>query len=517
MARSAGQRRLQSSDKTQKFSRFWLKSNGFFGRGLALEAAISHDLSLLRPTLRLAPRRFERASSPHFGRDNSHLKTRVFSLFPFCFSLENPRFRVRFGARLSDFGAPAGLFVFMAPEFSSQGAQISPEMPLLKQWFSNVFPDLLSGFVVALALIPEAIAFSFIAGVDPKIGLYGAFMLALSTAIFGGRIGMISAATAAVAVFFTGLVKNHGVEYLFAATILIGVLQGIFGVLGLGKWIAHVPKAVMSGFLNALGILVFLAQLRQFEDAGAAMFVLLALGLLIIYVLPRFTKAVPSSLVAIGVVTALALAFRLDLNTVGDVGKLPDSLPLFGIPSVPPTLETLWIILPVALGASVVGLLESLLTAQVLDEMTGTPSDKNRECRAQGLGNVITGFFGGMGGCAMIGQSVINIKNGGRGRLSSFAAGAFLLAFMLLAGDWVSQIPMVALVGVMFMVAATTFDWSSVKSLRITPKGEVLVMVVTVAAVLISHNLAIGVGVGIGLWLARSYVWHGAKRRLASP
>ncbi|PQV65024.1 sulfate permease, SulP family [Abditibacterium utsteinense] len=383
---------------------------------------------------------------------------------------------------------------------------------LWREWFSNAGADLLSGSVVALALIPEAIAFSIIAGVDPKVGLYAASIIAMVTAIFGGRIGMVSAATAALAVLFTGLVKNHGLDYLFAATILTGVLQFLYGILGLGRLIRFVPDIVMSGFLNALAVLIFLAQMPQLQGATWLAYALVALALVIIYGLPKFTKAVPSSLVAISVVTALSLIFRLDLRTVGDAGELPRTLPLFHVPSVPLNLQTLWIILPVSLGASVVGLLESLLTAQVLDELTQTSSDKNRECKAQGLANCLTGFFGGMGGCAMIGQSIINFKSGGRGRLSSFAAGALLLFFMIVAGDFVRKIPMAALVGVMFMVAASTFDWKSVQGLKVTPRSEIAILAGTVIAVLWTHNLAIGVAVGIVLSLLHLKVWKALKK-----
>ncbi len=368
---------------------------------------------------------------------------------------------------------------------------------LKKEWFPNVGTDLLSGAVVALVLIPEAIAFSIIAGVDPKVGLYAASIIAMVTGILGGRIGLISAATAALAVLFTGLIKNHGIQYLFAATILTGVLQITYGIFGLGRLIRFVPKPVMSGFLNALAVLIFLAQLPQFAGATPMMFALLALGLIIIYFLPRFTKAVPSSLVAIVIVTIIAIVFKIPLRTVGDAGQLPSALPSFGIPQVPLNLETLAIIFPVALGASIVGLLESLLTAQALDDLTHTSSDKNRECRAQGIANFITGFFGGMGGCAMVGQSMINFKNGGRGRLSSFSAGAFLFFFIFVMRDYVAQIPMVALVSVMFMVAASTFDWSSIKKVQTMPRAEIAIMAATITAVLWTHNLAIGVGIGI--------------------
>ena len=370
---------------------------------------------------------------------------------------------------------------------------------LKREWFPDARADLLSGTVVALALIPEAVAFSIIAGVDPKVGLYASFIIAVLTGIFGGRTGMISAATAAMAVLFVSLVKNHGIEYLFAATILTGVLQFGIGAAGFGRFMRFVPRAVMVGFVNALAILIFLAQLPQFQNANWMMYAMVAVSLGIIYGLPRLTKAVPSALVAIILMTVLAIALKLPLRTVGDMGDLPKSLPFFALPQVPFSLETLKIILPYSLGLAVVGVLESLLTASLLDDLTETPSDKNRECKAQGLANFVTGFFGGMGGCAMIGQSVINFRSGGRGRLSSFAAGALLLFFIVVLGNWVRQIPMAALVAVMFMVSIGTFDWASFKSLQFHPKSESVVMVATVVAVVYTHNLAIGVGVGIVL------------------
>ncbi len=386
----------------------------------------------------------------------------------------------------------------MIPETVAPAARPGSFGQTLKQeWFPNVRADLLSGTVVALALIPEAIAFSIIAGVDPKVGLYASFIIAVLTGIFGGRTGMISAATAAMAVLFVTLVKNHGIEYLFAATILTGILQFAIGAAGFGRFMRFVPRAVMVGFVNALAILIFLAQLPQFKGANWMMYAMVAVSLGIIYGLPRLTKAVPSALVAILVMTVAAITLKLPLGTVGDMGALPESLPLFGLPQVPLTFETLQIIFPYALGLSVVGVLESLLTASLLDDLTETTSDKNRECKAQGLANFVTGFFGGMGGCAMIGQSVINFKSGGRGRLSSFAAGALLLFFILVLGDWVRQIPMGVLVAVMFMVSIGTFDWASFKSLQFYPRSESVVMIATVVAVVYTHNLAIGVGVGI--------------------
>jgi SulP family sulfate permease len=370
---------------------------------------------------------------------------------------------------------------------------------LKREWFPDVRADLLSGTVVALALIPEAVAFSIIAGVDPKVGLYASFIIAVLTGIFGGRTGMISAATAAMAVLFVSLVKNHGIEYLFAATILTGVIQFGIGAAGLGRLMRFVPRAVMVGFVNALAILIFLAQLPQFQGANWVMYAMVAVSLGIIYGLPRITKAVPSALVAIVVMTIAAIALKLPLRTVGDMGDLPKALPFFALPQVPFSFETLQIIFPYSLGLAIVGVLESLLTASLLDDLTETPSDKNRECKAQGFANFVNGFFGGMAGCAMIGQSVINFRSGGRGRLSSFAAGTLLLFFILVLGEWVRQIPMAALVAVMFMVSIGTFDWASFKSLQFHPKSESVVMVATVVAVVYTHNLAIGVGVGIVL------------------
>lgn len=364
-------------------------------------------------------------------------------------------------------------------------------------WFSNPRADLLAGTVVALALIPEAIAFSIIAGVDPKVGLYASFCIAVITALIGGRPAMISAATGAMALVMVSLVKVHGIEYLFAATILTGILQLGFGALKLARYMKFVPRPVMVGFVNALAILIFMAQLPQFVGATWVMYALVAVALGIIYGLPRLTRAVPSALVAIVALTAFTLILGIETRTVGDMGALPTALPLFHLPQVPLTLETLSIILPYSLALAMVGLIESLLTASIVDDLTDTPSDKHRESKAQGVANVATGFFGGMAGCAMIGQSVINVKSGGRGRLSTLAAGVLLLVFILLLGDWVARIPMASLVAVMFMVSLSTFDWSSIRRWRATPKSEFLVMVVTVGTVLMTHNLAQGVLVGV--------------------
>lgn len=368
-----------------------------------------------------------------------------------------------------------------------------------RDWFSNIRADLLAGTVVALALIPEAIAFSIIAGVDPKVGLYASFIIAMVTAICGGRPGLISAATGAMALLMVHLVKDHGLQYLFAAGILTGILQIIFGWLKLGRQMKYVPRAVMVGFVNALAILIFLAQLPQLTNVPPAVYIMTAGALAIIYLLPRFIKVLPSPLVAIVVITAISIFAGIKVPTVGDMGSLPTTLPPFSLPQVPLNLETLNIIFPYAITLATVGLLESLLTASLLDELTNTPSDKNQEAKGQGLANIVSSFFGGMAGCAMIGQSVINIQSGGRGRLSTFSAGVFLLFFMLALGSWVERIPMAALVAVMIMVSIGTFNWSSLRHTRKIPRSETAAMVTTVLITVLSHNLAIGVVVGIAL------------------
>jgi sulfate permease, SulP family len=374
-----------------------------------------------------------------------------------------------------------------------------PDLPTLKrEWLGNIRGDVLAGIVVALALIPEAIAFSIIAGVDPKVGLYASFCIAVITAFVGGRPGMISAATGAMALLMITLVKEHGLQYLFAATILTGVLQVLFGYLKLARYMKFIPRAVMVGFVNALAILIFMAQLPQFLGANWMMYAFVAAGLAIIYLLPRLTTAVPSPLIAIIGLTLLAVTMGgAGLRTVGDMGALPTTLPFFAIPMVPFTFETLQIILPVAFTLMLVGIIESLLTAQIVDEMTDTSSDKNRESRGQGIANIATGFFGGMAGCAMIGQSVINIKSGGRGRLSSLTAGVALLVFILVLADWLVLVPMGALVAVMIMVSIGTFDWSCLKTLHRVPAGETAVMLLTVVTVVWTHDLALGVFAGV--------------------
>ena len=376
-------------------------------------------------------------------------------------------------------------------------------------WLSNPKANLLSGLVVALALIPEAISFSIIAGVDPKVGLYASFSIAILISFTGGRPGMISAATGAMALVVVSLVADHGIGFLFAATILAGVIQVLLGWLGVGELMRFVPRTVMIGFVNALAILIFLAQVPHIllnedgapRDQLTMNLIFIAAGLAIIYGLPRITTAVPSPLVAIVVLAGVTVGFGIDLPTVGDMGELPDALPWVALPDVPFTMETFRIILPYAITLALVGLLESLLTAQLLDDLTDTDSDKNLESRGQGISNVVTGFFGGMAGCAMIGQSMINFRSGGRTRLSTLASGVFLLILILVLGDWVARIPMAALVAVMIMVSVGTFDWSSIKPdmLRSLPRTETAVMVATVLITVFTHNLAYGVGAGVVL------------------
>jgi SulP family sulfate permease len=366
-----------------------------------------------------------------------------------------------------------------------------------QDWLANVRNDLLAGLVVALALIPEAIAFSIIAGVDPKVGLYASFCIAVVIAFTGGRPGMISAATGAMALVMMTLVKEYGLEYLLAATLLTGVLQIVAGCIRLGRLMRFVSRSVVTGFVNALAILIFMAQLPELTNVTWHVYAMTAAGLGIIYLFPYVTKAIPSPLVTIVVLTAVAIVLDLDIRSVGDMGELPDSLPVFLLPDVPLDLETLAIIFPYALTLMVVGLLESLMTATIVDDLTDTPSDKNRECVGQGVANIASGFIGGMAGCAMIGQSVINVKSGGRGRLSTLSAGLFLLALLMLVGDWVAQIPMAALVAVMIMVSIGTFDWNSIRKLRENPPSSSIVMIATVAVTVATHDLAQGVLVGV--------------------
>lgn len=368
------------------------------------------------------------------------------------------------------------------------------------EWLSNIRGDLLAGLVVALALIPEAIAFSIIAGVDPKVGLYASFCIAVIISIVGGRPGMISAATGAMALLMVTLVREHGLEYLLAATLLTGVIQILAGYLKLGNLMRFVSRSVVTGFVNALAILIFMAQLPELTNVTWHVYAMTAAGLGIIYLfpyLPVIGKIIPSPLICIVLLTTVAIVSGLDIRTVGDMGQLPDTLPVFLWPEVPLTWETLQIILPYSIGLAVVGLLESMMTATIIDDLTDTDSDKNRECKGQGIANIGSGLMGGMAGCAMIGQSVINVKSGGRGRLSTFSAGVFLLILIVFLDEWLKQIPMAALVAVMIMVSIGTFSWSSVKDLKKHPLSTNIVMIATVVVVVFTHNLAIGVLVGV--------------------
>ena len=368
---------------------------------------------------------------------------------------------------------------------------------LRKDWFSNIRGDTLAGMVVALALIPEAIAFSIIAGVDPKVGLYASFSMAVIIAFTGGRPGMISAATGAMALLMVLLVKEHGLEYLLAATLLTGVLQIAAGYLKLGSLMRFVSRSVVTGFVNALAILIFMAQLPELTNVTWHVYAMTAAGLGIIYLFPYITKSVPSPLVTIVVLTGIAMYLNMDIRTVGDMGDLPDTLPVFLWPDVPLNFETLMIILPYSISLAMVGLLESLMTATIVDDLTDTTSDKNRECKGQGIANIGTGLLGGMAGCAMIGQSVINIKSGGRTRLSALMAGVVLLVMVVFMDQWVAQIPMAALVAVMIMVSIGTFSWGSLRDLKTNPKSSSVVMITTVVVVVATHNLAYGVFVGV--------------------
>jgi len=369
-----------------------------------------------------------------------------------------------------------------------------------EEWFGNIKNDSLAGIVVALALIPEAIAFSIIAGVDPKVGLYASFCIAVVISFVGGRPGMISAATGAMALLMVDLVKDYGLQYLLVATLLTGLIQILAGYFKLGRFMSFVPRAVVVGFVNALAILIFMAQLPELTNVTWHVYALTALGLGIIYLFPYIPKIgtiLPSPLVTIIVLTLIVYFMGIDIRTVEDMGKLPDSLPMFLIPDVPLNFETLQIIFPYSVSLAVVGLLESLMTATIVDDLTDTSSDKNKECKGQGIANIVSGFFGGMAGCAMIGQSIINVKSGGRGRLSTFIAGFLLLIMVVFLSDIISIIPMAALVAVMIMVSIGTFDWGSIKSLKTLPLSTNIVMIVTVIVTVYTHNLAHGVVAGV--------------------
>ncbi|WP_188698893.1 SulP family inorganic anion transporter [Pullulanibacillus camelliae] len=364
-------------------------------------------------------------------------------------------------------------------------------------WFSNIKNDVLAGLTVSFALIPEAIAFSLAAGVDPMVGLYASFIIPVILSFFGGRPGMISAATASVAMLVGVLVSKNGVEYLFAASVLAGVFQILFGLFKFGRFITFVPQSVVLGFVNALAIMIFMAQLVHFHGATWPMYAMVAGTLAIIYILPRFTKAVPAALIAIIIMTMIEYATGVDVKTVGDLGHMSSNLPIFHLPAVPLNLHTLMTILPYSLSMAVVGSLETLMTATVVDEYTETKSNKNKEVRGLGLANLVTGFFGGMAGCAMIGQSIINVQSGGRKRLSTFIAGVFLMILIVLLSPIVKNVPMGALVGVMFMVSINTFDWKSLINIRKMPIAEAITMILTVIIVVATDNLAIGVCIGV--------------------
>lgn len=369
-----------------------------------------------------------------------------------------------------------------------------------EQWFSNIRADVLAGLVVGLALIPEAIAFSIIAGVDPKVGLYASFCIAVVISFVGGRPAMISAATGAMALVMASLVKEHGLQYLLATTLLTGVLQILAGYLKLAKLMRFVSKSVVIGFVNALAILIFMAQLPELINVTWHVYALVGLGLAIIYLfplLPKIGKLIPSPLVCIIVISLIAVGFGIDIRTVGDMGELPDTLPVFLLPDIPLNLETLQIILPYSIALAAVGLLESMMTATIIDEMTDTPSDKFQECKGQGIANIASGFMGGMAGCAMIGQSMINVKSGGLTRLSTFSAGVFLLILVVFISDWLKVIPMAALVAVMIMVSISTFEWKSLTGFKSNPKSSNVVMIATVIVVVATHNLALGVLTGV--------------------
>ena len=438
-------------------------------------------------------------------------------------------------------------FIYSKACYNDLHFKISPhlaELPLSNIMIFKIFSkknpqtsyknEVLSGLTVALALVPEAVAFAFVAGVEPLVGLYAAFLVGLIASIAGGRPGMISGATGALAVVMVSLVKEHGVEYLFATVVLMGILQIAAGILRLGKFIRMVPRSVMLGFVNGLAIVIFLAQLGQFGDAGKEgwltgtsfegsvidigwmtgidlylMLGLVALTMAIIHFLPRLTKAIPSSLAAIIIVSVIVIALNLDTKVVGDVASIQGSFPSFHLPGVELSWQTLWIILPYSIILAAIGLIESLLTLQLIDEMTETRGKGNRECIGQGMANTVTGFFGGMGGCAMIGQSMININSGGRGRMSGIIAALALLCFILFASSLIERIPLAALVGVMFIVVIGTFEWSSFRIMKRIPKEEALVLV-TVSAVTVFTDLAIAVIVGV-IMTALIFAWKHAK------
>lgn len=367
----------------------------------------------------------------------------------------------------------------------------------LNEWFGNAKGDILAGLVSSFAVIPEVIGFCIVAGISPMMGLYASFWLTVLMAFIGGRPGMISAAAGSMALVIVGLVRDYGPEYLMAATILTGLIMLILGVLKVGNLIKLIPNGVQVGFVDALAILIFMSQMGNFEGEGWQMFALVALGIAIIYLFPKITKAVPSTLVAVIVVTAIAIIFKAPVRTIGDMGTITAALPPFHLPAVPLNLETLKIILPYSVSLALVGLVETLLTSQVIDEMTDTVGDRNRECRGLGIANMVSGFFSGTCGCAMIGQAIVNVNSGGKGRLSNFVSGAFLMVLIFILNDLMVQIPLAALVAVMITVSIATFDWDSARRLSRMPRTDALVIVVVVAIVVATDNLAYGVVIGL--------------------
>lgn len=364
-----------------------------------------------------------------------------------------------------------------------------------KEWFGNIKGDILAGIVVCLALFPEVVGFMIVAGVEPIVGIYATFFITAAAAFFGARTGLISAAAGSVALVLANLVAEHGVNYLFAATILAGVIQVVLGAVKVGKVMRYIPQPVMLGFVNGLGIMMFLSQVDHFKG-NPLLLVLGVLGIAIIFLMPKVTKKIPAPIISIIVITMIVLGLDLNVQMLGDLGKISSDLPSFSIPKVPMNVETLRIIFPTALSVAIVGLLESLLTAQLVDESTNTTSNKNQESISQGIGNMLSGFFGGIAGCGMIGQTVINISYGGIGRLATFLSGFFMLTSVVLLNGIVVQIPIIALAAVMVVVSYETIDWGSVRQLTTMPKKESLVMLLTVTIVVFTHNLAYGVVAG---------------------
>ncbi|TDM40595.1 SulP family inorganic anion transporter [Macrococcoides goetzii] len=365
-----------------------------------------------------------------------------------------------------------------------------------REWLDKPFQNILAGIVVSLALIPEVIAFSVIAGVDPMVGLYASFIIAVTIAFTGGRSAMISAAAGAIALLVFPLVKTHGVDYLLAATILMGIIQVVFGILKVGKLLKYIPNTVMMGFVDSLAILIFTSQLQHIFGLTGVTYVFAIVTIAIVYIVPRYFTKIPAPLIAVLLLTIISIMTNADVRTVGDLGEIKRTLPHFFIPNVPFNLETLWVILPYSLSMAIVGLVESLLTAKIVDDALENESDKNVESRGQGIANIVAGFFGGIGGCAMIGQSVMNLKSGGTTRLSSLVAGSFLMFLIIVLGHYVIQIPMSILAGIMVVVSFSTFDWGSFKFLRNAKATDIIVVLVTIILVLATHNLAIGVIVG---------------------